>query len=147
MKRRNFLRNLGFTGGIFALPSVISETNAAAFEKENELVVKGKVISEGKGIAGVVVTDGTQVFKTNNKGEYQFTVKENADFVYISSPAGYAFDHTNFIARFFVPVKGKRGTLNHDFVLTKLNTNDQQHNFVVWADTQMISASDCEQLP
>ena len=34
MKRRNFLRNLGFTGGIFALPAVITETNAAAFEKK-----------------------------------------------------------------------------------------------------------------
>ena len=67
MKRRNFLRNLGFTGGVFALPAVLTETNAAAFEKENELVVKGKVMSEGKGIANVVVTDGTQVFKTNQK--------------------------------------------------------------------------------
>lgn len=146
MKRRNFLRNLGFTGGIFALPTVMSETSAAIFERENELVVKGKVMSEGKGIANVAVTDGTQVFKTNQKGEYQFTVKENADFVYISSPAGYAFDHDNFIASFYVSVKGKRGTLNHDFILTKLTTNDSQHNFVVWADTQMISASDCEQL-
>jgi len=73
-------------------------------------------------------------------------VKENADFVYISSPAGYAFDHENYIARFFVSVKGKRGTLNHDFNLTQLATNDAQHHFVVWADTQMISAADCEQL-
>ena len=145
-EKKKLLRNLGFTGGIFALPTVMSESNAATFEKENELVVKGKVVSEGKGIANVVVTDGTQVFKTNQKGEYQFTVKENADIVYISSPAGYAFDHTNFIANFYVSVKGKRGTLNHDFVLSKLTTNDQQHNFVVWADTQMISASDCEQL-
>ena len=40
MKRRNFLRNLGFTGGIFALPTVMSESNAATFEKENELVVE-----------------------------------------------------------------------------------------------------------
>lgn len=146
MKRRSFLRNLGFTGGIFALPSVLTSAHATTVETDDQLVIKGKVVSNGKGIAGVVVSDGTQVFKTDKNGQYQFTVKENADFVFISSPAGYAFNHTDYIANFFVSIKGKRGILNHDFVLTQLNTNDQQHNFVVWADTQMISAEDCAQL-
>ena len=146
MKRRNFLRNLGLTGGVFALPSVIAETRAAAFEKQDQLVIKGKVKSESKGIAGVSITDGFQVYQTNKYGEYEFVVKENADFVYISTPAGYAFTHENNIPQFFVSVKGKRGTFSHDFVLEKLSVDDQQHNFVVWADTQMISADDCAQL-
>lgn len=146
MKRRNFLRNIGFTGGIFALPSVMAETRNAGFEKENQLLVKGKVTSNGKGIPGVSITDGIQVYQTNKNGEYEFIVKESADFVYISTPAGYAFAHENNIPQFFVSVKGKRGTLSHDFVLEKLSVDDQQHNFVVWADTQMISADDCAQL-
>jgi len=146
MKRRNFLRNIGFAGGVFALPSTMSEAKGATFENDNELVISGHVLCAGKGIEGVVVTDGVQVLKTNQNGAYRFSVKENADFVYISSPAGYAFDHSNFIANFYISVKGKRGILNHDFVLTKLNSNDLRHNFVVWADTQMISVSDCDQL-
>jgi hypothetical protein len=146
MKRRNFLRNIGFAGGVFALPSAMSEAKGATVENDSELVISGRVLSAGKGIEGVVVTDGVQVFKTNQQGAFRFSVKENADFVYISSPSGYAFDHSNFIANFYVSVKGKRGILNHDFVLTKLNSNDIEHNFVVWADTQMISVSDCDQL-
>lgn len=146
MKRRNFLRNLGFTGGVFALPTLLTESHAASFDNNDQLIIKGKVIGDGKGIADVLITDGIQVFKTNKNGEYQFAVKENADFVYISSPSGYAFNHDNYIARFFVPVKDKKGKLNHDFILTKLDVNDQHHHFVVWADTQMISKADCEQL-
>lgn len=146
MKRRSFLRNLGFTGGIFALPSILTNANAAKAETNNQLEIKGKVVSNGKGIAGVVVSDGKQVVKTDKNGQYRFTVKESTDFVFISSPAGYAFNHTDYIANFFVSIKGKRGILNHNFELTQLNTSDQQHNFVVWADTQMISAADCEQL-
>ncbi|KAF0240824.1 MAG: hypothetical protein FD183_923, partial [Chitinophagaceae bacterium] len=98
MKRRSFLRNLGFTGGVFAFPSVLTNAHATTVETDDQLVIKGKVLSKGKGIAGVVVSDGIQVFKTDKNGQYQFTVKENTDFVFISSPAGYTFNHTVYIA-------------------------------------------------
>jgi len=44
---------------------------------------------DGKGVAGVVVSDGFSVVKTGNKGEFSFDVSEKAKFVYISTPSGY----------------------------------------------------------
>ena len=146
MKRRFFLKNLGLAGGVFAIPAAIASPAKSLTGDPGKLELKGRVHDNGKGIAGVSVTDGSTIVQTDQKGNYRFAAAANAAFVYISTPAGYAISHDKFIASFYAPVKGKSGTVVNDFQLTALATSDQQHQFVVWADTQMISKSDCEQL-
>jgi len=146
MQRRNFLKSLGLAGAWFGTPAIVA--NAAERRKlaEGEFILKGKVQAGGKGIAGVAVTDGRSVVVTDKNGGYEFKSHADADFVYISLPAGYEIPTSKGIASFYKPISKKEGTVSNDFNLQKLKTDDTKHNFVVWADTQMISKKDCEQL-
>lgn len=51
--------------------------------------VEGVVTCKGKGLAGVVVTDGFDVVLTDAQGRYELPRNRDARFVYLSTPAGY----------------------------------------------------------
>ncbi|AXY77886.1 metallophosphoesterase [Paraflavitalea soli] len=142
--RRNFLRNFGLAGAAFSAPAAL--THAASTSLITGLTIKGRVQSNGSGIANVAVTDGYSVATTDKKGNYTINAHSAAEFVYISVPAGYAFPHDKGIAQFYQALTQKEGALKADFHLEKLTTDDTKHNFVVWADTQIISAKDGELL-
>lgn len=145
MQRRNFLKNVGLAGAVLTLPSAL--TGATPIQKElrrdiANLVLKGRVHSNGNGIAGVAVTDGINVVTTDKKGNYELLSNNAAELVYISIPSGYAFSNEKGIARFYMPISQKNGVFKADFNLEKLEVDDTKHHFVVWADTQMISETD-----
>ncbi|MCU7548305.1 calcineurin-like phosphoesterase family protein [Chitinophagaceae bacterium LB-8] len=145
MQRRNFLKNFGLAGAVFTVPAAV--VNAATPRKKQNvdvtnLTLKGRVHSNGKGIAGVAVTDGLNVTTTDKNGNYELLSSNTAEFVYISIPSGYAFPHEKGIAKFFYPINQKDGVFKSDFSLEKLTVDDRKHNFVVWADPQIISEKD-----
>ncbi|MBN9299726.1 MAG: calcineurin-like phosphoesterase C-terminal domain-containing protein [Filimonas sp.] len=143
--RRHFLRNLGITGSLLAIPSAMLKAEPRVKPDHIDLstiVLKGKVQSQGKGIANVAVTDGMNVTLTDKNGQYELASNATAQFVYISVPSGYAIPANKGIAAFYKPVSKAAGT--YDFNLTKLEIDDRKHNFVVWADTQVISKADVE---
>jgi C terminal of Calcineurin-like phosphoesterase/N terminal of Calcineurin-like phosphoesterase/Calcineurin-like phosphoesterase len=149
LNRRSFLKNLGFTGPLLTMPAALLQ--AKPFAKRNNtdlsaITLKGKVHSKGKGIAGVSVTDGINITQTDKNGQYELESNATAAFVYISVPSGYAFPEKKGIAAFYRPISKGSGTVNNEFELTKLETDDRKHNFVVWADTQMISKKDVDLL-
>jgi len=148
MQRRNFLKNFGLAGAMLSVPPVIANATAIRTTAKNIgiITVTGKVHAGGKGIAGVVVTDGNNIVLTDNKGNYRLESRNDIEFVYISVPAGYAFNNTKGIADFYVPVTATNNIFKADFALEKLKGSDTQHNFIVWADTQMISEKDVELL-
>jgi len=145
MQRRNFLKSLGLAGAWFGTPALVkaAETPAPA---DGELVLTGKVYSDGKALQGVAVTDGKHIVLTDRSGSYEIRTGAEPEFVYISVPPGHAFPHDKGIANFYQPVQKKSGSAVNDFHLEKLGVDDTHHRFVVWADTQMISKKDCEQL-
>lgn len=51
--------------------------------------VYGKVICNGTGIAGAVVSDGVAVVKTDKDGVYQLASKKKHGYVFVSVPSGY----------------------------------------------------------
>ena len=52
--------------------------------------ISGKVVDDkGANVAGVVVSDGYNVLKTDARGEYNFETNPKAKFVFISTPNGY----------------------------------------------------------
>lgn len=144
LNRRSFLKHVGLAGAAFTAPAVITQAAPAAFN--TALVIKGRVHSSGTGIAGVAVTDGYTVTTTDKKGNYAINAHSAAEFVYISIPAGYSFPNDKGIAQFYQPITQTEGSLKADFSLDKLTTDDTKHNFVVWADTQIISKADGQQL-
>lgn len=148
LDRRDFLKNAGLTGSLFALPSLLKaqpDTKTAGGVDLSVITLKGKVQSQGSGIAGVSVTDGINITQTDRSGRYELKSNATAEFVYISLPAGYAIPEEKGIAAFYKPVT-KSSTQVNDFNLTKLSVDDRKHNFVVWADPQIISEKDADLL-
>ncbi|MDJ1484520.1 calcineurin-like phosphoesterase family protein [Cytophagaceae bacterium YF14B1] len=148
-KRRSFLKSIGLGGlGLSyvhtlearspQLPAGIPTTDVSVVR------IKGKVQAEGKGMAGVAVTDGINITTTDAKGNYELLSNASAEFVYISTPRGYEFANQNGVVRFYQPVKVVNGAFQAIFTLTKLTQDDTRHNFIVWADPQMISKEDAE---
>jgi hypothetical protein len=149
INRRNFLRNFGLAGAVLAADPILAGTATQRQTGKNDLAnltLKGRVHSNGKGLANVAVTDGFNVVVTDSKGNYQLLSNNTAEFVHISIPSGYAFPADKGIARFYQPITQKQGEFKADFSLDKLEIDDRKHHFVVWADTQMISKADAEQL-
>lgn len=149
MQRRNFLKNLGLAGAALSLPAVTTTRALAAPAPKKDLRnirLKGKVQTNGKGINGVAVTDGYNITTTDKNGVYDLLSNNTAEFVYISIPRGYAFPHSNGIAQFYKPINAVNGVFTADFSLQQLAVDDRKHQFVVWADTQMLSKEDAQLL-
>ncbi|MDP3453276.1 MAG: PQQ-binding-like beta-propeller repeat protein, partial [Bacteroidales bacterium] len=68
-------------------------------------VVRGVVVDEsGRGVAGVVVSDGFGVYRSDADGRFSFVPAERARFVFMSTPDGY-----EQVGSFFYRVDGKGG--------------------------------------
>ena len=102
------------------------------------VVYYGKVLSGGKGVANVPVTDGTQIVLTDKKGRYSMTSTSDAEYIYITLPDGYDVPMKGKVPVFFQKVPAQPSKKVHfDFELTQSSTNNQKHVLVVWADPQV----------
>ena len=105
----------------------------------NSLVtdVKGKVQCTGQGIAGVVVTDGTNFAVTDEDGGYSLPYNSQATHVYISSPSGYSVAVENSVPQFYVKLNSISDKSAVNFNLIKLNDSDLKHYFIAIGDPQV----------
>ena len=67
-------------------------------------IIKGKVTCEGKGIGGVMVTDGHICVQTDTSGKYSIPTLGDSRFVYICTPSGYLTDRKGTIPSFYLPI-------------------------------------------
>lgn len=98
--------------------------------------LQGSVTCEGKGVANVVVTDGTRCVTTDEKGNYRLPYIGDSRFVYISTPAGYLTDCKRSIPLFYHEVNSASSGKTYDFRLKKNPKNDKRHLVIVEADVQ-----------
>ncbi|WP_430973612.1 calcineurin-like phosphoesterase C-terminal domain-containing protein [Sunxiuqinia rutila] len=109
---------------------------------QKQVIYKGRVSCEGKGIEGVAVTDGFSVVKTGKNGKYKLPADLESSFVYISSPSGYTVPVVNSVPHFFQPVSSGEKIKAIDFQLQRMDVDDSQHGFVVWADPQLKTSEE-----
>jgi hypothetical protein len=143
MLRRNFLKSIGLltVAPVASVPAFAEGKTATG-----KTVIKGKVTGQGKGIANVVVTDGYQFTKTGADGQYSLTAHDQAEFVYISLPAGYAIPNEKGVARFYETINRNAASQTIDFALQKLSQADDKHAFILWGDTQILDKEDAQKL-
>ncbi|MDQ4139893.1 MAG: metallophosphoesterase, partial [Bacteroidota bacterium] len=141
MFRRDFLKNLGLVGATTSLPVT---SLLAAPAQELTTTIQGRVHENGKGIAKVVVSNGYSVTQTDSKGNYTLPPHSNAEFVFISLPAGYQIPHEKGIARFYQPIPKQKQKV--DFSLVKSTLDDTKHAFILWADPQIRKEEDAQKL-
>lgn len=103
--------------------------------------ITGKVTCNGKGIAGVVVTDGIDCVKTDDNGNYSLEKKRNVRHIFLSTPAGYLVKNAKKTIPCFYQVYDSKKEV-YDFTIDKNPVNDNKHMFTVQADVQMTCDAD-----
>ena len=108
-------------------------------EVSAQAAVEGRVTCEGKGVSDVVVTDGQTCVTTDREGRYVLPVTDpTAEFVYVSTPAGYLPPDSAGIPRFYRAIDRAKPQ-RHDFTLRRNPKDDHRHLLVVHADPQFFS--------
>ena len=97
--------------------------------------VKGTVTSGEKFLEGVVVTDGANFASTNFKGQFTLEVGEDAEYVYIVTPAGYVADWSSGVPAFYQAADDRK---KFDFDLQK-TAGGFDYNIIAMSDPQFYS--------
>lgn len=118
-------------------PSTPSEDEVDWSKLDSKATVRGVVRCGGKGVAGVVVTDGVNMTRTNAQGAYTMrTSSATSKFVYISVPSGYEVGNTRGFMPYFYRRLTKATSVDNvqqfDFTLKKVNQD--KHILIVLAD-------------
>jgi hypothetical protein len=140
MNRRIFIQRFGLLGA----GTLISLRTFPFSLLNSGKRIKGRITDGSKGLAGVVVSDGYSVVKTDKRGNYSFDAHEHATSVWVSTPAGYEFIMENNIARHYKILSAQVNT--YDFQLKRLSKKDDEHNFIIWADPQVRNKKDVKQM-
>ncbi|MCM1449805.1 MAG: calcineurin-like phosphoesterase family protein [Clostridiales bacterium] len=100
--------------------------------------LSGRVISDGKGVAGVPVTDGTTIVTTDSKGNYKLEAASDAKYVYITLPDGYVVPMQGGTPVLYAEIQPDKGDkFKHDFNLVKSDRDMTDHILFVMADPQV----------
>jgi len=142
MLRRRFIKNMGWLAGGLLVGCNKKLYSATGQEK----TIKGAVKANGKGIANVVISDGYSVVATNEKGAYELELHPDATAVFVSTPSGYAFAQEKGIARHYRQASAIAGSKSVNFDLVRLDKDDIEHQFIIWADPQVKNAKDVEKM-
>lgn len=145
MERRNFLKNIGLGAaavgpGSSLLAATADQTVIGAG------TVKGKVVSSGKGVAAVSVSDGYSIVQTDKNGQYQLPLHSDAKFVFVTIPSGYHIPHEKGLARFYQRLDKSQAAQTANFTLTKNEQDDTKHAVIIWGDTQMVKDENAVEL-
>ncbi len=145
--RRNFLKKAGLlaaTGLLipkkpFALNSKALHTTRK-HTAEKGVRIRGNVHVRGKALAGVSVTDGIRVTRTDKEGAFDLYSDGRRDFVYLSLPSGYRIPvNPTGTARFYQRIDpDTNGRMTTSFELEPLSeVHDPEHyHFLLMADPQ-----------
>ena len=70
--------------------------------------VKGRVSSQGKPLANVIVSDGYKFTKTGKDGTFKLSTHKDARNVFVITPSGYVADYSCGAPQFYKPIKGTK---------------------------------------
>ena len=102
------------------------------FEPSASTTVFGLVSSEEGPVANVVVSDGTEVTVTDDKGIYELKSAKKWGYVFISVPSGYEVAAEGVFPQFYQTLKGAADVVEQkDFKLTKVDGQDRYKLFLL----------------
>lgn len=83
--------------------------------------IKGRVLADGKALAGVLVSDGEQIVTTDSKGRYAICSTKKDSVVFVITPSGYVCSSQDGLRpSFWAKVDAPAGKVEkHDFFLKK----------------------------
>lgn len=99
--------------------------------------IKGIVYCNGKGVSGVVVSDGVEVTKTDANGIYYLQSQKKHGYVFISVPSNYEVATVNKLPQFYKAVAGVSTINQCDFELFVVNNDN--HVVIAMADMHLAN--------
>ncbi len=141
MNRRSFLQATAATTAGLVLPRVLraSPERIWPLGAAEPVRVRGQVRAGGRGLAGVAVTDSSEVVQTAADGTFDFISTADHEFVSVSLPARYEIPRNSTgTARFYQPMNpSPSGEMIAEFDLERLEQSDESHTTLLLADMQM----------
>ena len=110
-----------------AIAAIIASSTFADARK-----VTGSVTSGESMLRGVIVTDGVSFTTTNSNGKFTMEIADDAEFVYIVTPAGYVADWSSGVPAFYQKAEGKK---KFQFDLQKMQ-GGPDYNIIAVSDPQ-----------
>lgn len=161
--RRAFLKKAGLLSGAgIILPSALKarengsglvEPLTGTFDTAGNprgtgriIRIRGQVAAGGRGIGGVVVTDGLRVIRTAEDGTFELPSDDRRLFIYLSLPAGYRIPvNPTGTARFYQKIEtDENGEMRAAFELERDPQDRTRHRFLFVADPQTENAYEVE---
>ncbi|MCI1779973.1 MAG: calcineurin-like phosphoesterase family protein [Bacteroidales bacterium] len=96
--------------------------------------VKGIVSCEGKGLPGVVVSDGYEVTKTDENGIYYLASEKQNGYVFISLPSGYITAENGNTPIFYKNVNSSRPKLSEEVNFQLIKEDNSNYVLIAMAD-------------
>jgi hypothetical protein len=105
-------------------------------------VVSGRVVSQGKPVAAVQVTDGFGMVSTDAKGRYSLGLHPQSRFVYYSLPSGFNSPVVDGVPVFYRALHPELQKQSVDFELFGSTKSQLKHAFILWADPQVLETAE-----
>ena len=118
--------------------------NGTVIQEGNDLAGLIEDKGSGKGIPGVIITDGYNCTKTDENGVYQFKSNALTRFIYYTTPADYKVEAPTSpsLPVFYKAVKPNGELLRTDFTLEKLSGGKETNwTFIGIGDPQCATSS------
>lgn len=118
--------------------------NGSSLVSNNDLVGLISDSKTGKGIPGVVVSDGYNCVKTDQNGVYQFRSNASSRMIYYSTPSEYKIATGNkpSIPVYYKPIEPKGERIRTDFTLDPLDGGKEASwTFIGIGDPQCATSS------
>lgn len=112
----------------------ISETAGKVNSKYDHYSIEGSVTCDGKGIAGVAVSDGINVVVTDAKGNYQLQSDKKYGYVFISTPSGYETNLVGNQPQFFKRITQNAKEIKETANFTLNKVDNKKHAVLAMAD-------------
>ena len=98
----------------------------------------GLVACEGKGLAGVPVSDGVEVVLTDEDGVYQLKSAKKYGYVFVTVPGGYEVPTDNLLPKFFCRTRSGR-TVPERFDFSLSRADNDVHSVYILGDMHLAN--------
>jgi hypothetical protein len=151
LDRRDFLKTAAGLAAVAALPErALADPYAPhgiALPPADPVRVRGRVVSQGRGLGRVGVSDGRSVVLTDRDGRFELVSSADRSFVSCSLPSGYRIPlNPSGTARTYQPLlPNGSGEMDALFELEALREGDEAHTMFLLPDIQTRDDWEMEQ--
>lgn len=136
------IRKILLTLVMIASVFTVEAKRVSKAQPRDSITIFGRVFCEGKPLAGVPVSDGVHIVKTDSLGRYAIASHKFQNTVFVITPSGYEpVCRKRILPNFWAELRKKREVAEeHDFYLQK--RNQENHRIIFMSNLFMQNSND-----